>query len=542
MPTTVEPDSNRLSGISYDASGNQRQLIINSSVSLSFNCCENLVYAGIIERPNEMNDADYYVYDSSERRRRKVGERFYTAGAVNYSDKIYLGNYELLREGIEVSETENIITSERQGLRIMDGDTCIAILYTWVTGGPDGGSSNPAPPQLRYQLSNNLGSVTLELDTQAQLISYEEYFPFGGTAIIAGMNQVEVSLKEYRYSGKECDDSTGLYYYGARYYIPWLGRWLKPDPAGTVDGPNLFAYVSNNPITMTDSNGLAQEPATKKQRKEEAPAVRAAINKAHGGGLELAKQIHSSHLYVGSTEVVVPPSAMSRDRLLVRHISTALLAQDKGMIEVQSAIDHKNKTIYIASNKKQSTLAGFLEGSATLKDFKIPKGKGYNDREVRHIVALAKEIGGAFKDYKIEHVSGHEDQHAETKIVEAGKSFDYIGGTRRPCLACYLFFQINKIKPSTYNPHAGAFWDSIAALLSLGMHAEDIADTIAEGILYTNKDVAKAERFDYDTDSDGEEESKEEKKESPRGGSRRAMRYKKLEARRRQRNDDDDDE
>ncbi len=55
-------------------------------------------------------------------------------------------------------------------------------------------------------------------------------FPYGDTSFMAGTNQKEVKLKEYRYTGKEKDDATGLYYYGARYYASWLGRWLSADP------------------------------------------------------------------------------------------------------------------------------------------------------------------------------------------------------------------------------------------------------------------------------------------------------------------------
>ncbi|WP_226857742.1 RHS repeat-associated core domain-containing protein, partial [Enterobacter cloacae complex sp. P31C] len=59
-----------------------------------------------------------------------------------------------------------------------------------------------------------------------------------------------------RYSGKE-RDATGLYHYGYRYYQPWSGRWLSADPAGTVDGLNLFRMCRNNPVTLVDSSGLA---------------------------------------------------------------------------------------------------------------------------------------------------------------------------------------------------------------------------------------------------------------------------------------------
>uniref|UniRef100_UPI0013DAE647 RHS repeat-associated core domain-containing protein n=1 Tax=Stenotrophomonas maltophilia TaxID=40324 RepID=UPI0013DAE647 len=60
--------------------------------------------------------------------------------------------------------------------------------------------------------------------------------------------------KTHRYSGKE-RDATGLYYYGYRYYQPWAGRWLSSDPAGTVDGLNLFRMVRNNPVTLRDDDG-----------------------------------------------------------------------------------------------------------------------------------------------------------------------------------------------------------------------------------------------------------------------------------------------
>jgi len=107
----------------------------------------------------------------------------------------------------------------------------------------------------------------VEVDKNANLISYEEYFPYGGTSLIAGNNKKEVKLKEYRYSGKEKDNATGLYYYGARYYAPWMGRWLSADPAGTVDGLNLYGFVGGNPMTMVDPNGKSPYSIHSKLRR-----------------------------------------------------------------------------------------------------------------------------------------------------------------------------------------------------------------------------------------------------------------------------------
>ena len=110
--------------------------------------------------------------------------------------------------------------------------------------------------QPRYSYDNLTGSSQLELDGDGNVISMEEYYPYGGTALWTARSMVEASYKTVRYSGKE-RDATGLYYYGYRYYQPWAGRWLSSDPAGTVDGLNLFRMVRNNPITRRVQLNLA---------------------------------------------------------------------------------------------------------------------------------------------------------------------------------------------------------------------------------------------------------------------------------------------
>jgi RHS repeat-associated protein len=109
--------------------------------------------------------------------------------------------------------------------------------------------------QTRYQLNSHLQSNTLELDDQAQTLSYEHYYPYGGTAIIAGKDKTQAQQKRYRYTGKERDDRSGLCYYGARYLAPWLTRRISPDSAGAVDGLNLYVYVDNNPLKYIDPTG-----------------------------------------------------------------------------------------------------------------------------------------------------------------------------------------------------------------------------------------------------------------------------------------------
>ncbi|NER46040.1 MAG: hypothetical protein F6J92_04995 [Symploca sp. SIO1A3] len=228
----------------FDANGNQIKMVNIRRVQWNYR--DNIASATIIERECGENDAEYYVYDSSGSRIRKVTER-YCKEVTHVEEVIYLGGVEI-RRTLQDSE----LKEERRCLRVMDDTTCIAVRNWWEVGEPPEGVQNP---QVRYQLENHLGSATMEVDGEGQIISYEEYFPYGGTAFVAGQSLAEVKLKHYRYSGKERDGSTGLYYYGARYYAPWLGRWLSCDPAGTVDGLNLFAFVKGNPVAFADLNG-----------------------------------------------------------------------------------------------------------------------------------------------------------------------------------------------------------------------------------------------------------------------------------------------
>ena len=142
---------------------------------------------------------------------------------------------------------------ERETLHVIDEQHRVCLVETKLRD--DGADVGESPSRQRYQLDNHLGSTSLEIDDEGRVISYEEYYPFGGTAYHASHANVEVALRRYRYSGKERDNETGLYYFGARYYAAWLGRWAAADPSGLADGVNLFMFVRNSPIMLRDTDG-----------------------------------------------------------------------------------------------------------------------------------------------------------------------------------------------------------------------------------------------------------------------------------------------
>ncbi len=74
-----------------------------------------------------------------------------------------------------------------------------------------------------------------------------------------GEESTEGRLSPWRFSSKRIDPETGYAYFGRRYYSPPLGKWITPDPQGFEEGPNLYAYVHNAPLTHFDPYGLWME-------------------------------------------------------------------------------------------------------------------------------------------------------------------------------------------------------------------------------------------------------------------------------------------
>jgi RHS repeat-associated protein len=183
----------------------------------------------------------YYVYDAAGQRVRKAWEK----SANIIEERLYVGGFEVFRR----RNGARVVLLERETLHTMDDTQRIALTEsrTLDTAGDD-----PAPPRLiRYQFGNHLGSASLELDDQAQIISYEEYTSYGSTSYQAVRSQTELP-KRYRSTGKERDQETGLYYHGARYYSPALGRWTSCDPDKRF---HPYSYVGNNPTGRVDPSG-----------------------------------------------------------------------------------------------------------------------------------------------------------------------------------------------------------------------------------------------------------------------------------------------
>ena len=113
----------------------------------------------------------------------------------------------------------------------------------------------PPPPEneLYYYHTDHLGSTSYIIDRQGEVMQFACYLPYGEA--LADEHTVTVT-QPYKFSGKELDGETGLYYFGARYYNPKLALWYGVDPL-SEKSPSMSGYSSfaNNPISVIDPDG-----------------------------------------------------------------------------------------------------------------------------------------------------------------------------------------------------------------------------------------------------------------------------------------------
>ena len=186
----------------------------------------------------------WYVYDASGQRTRKVWRK--SPGLVE--ERVYLGGCELFRR----RDGAGAVTLERETLHVMDDKQRIALVETRTIG------NDPAPArQVRYQLGNHLGSVVLELDEPAQIISLRRVQPLRQHYVSSGAQRAR--------------DAEALPLHGegaGRGKRPLLPRrevlrtvdsaLVSCDPASFADGLNLYRYVSGNPIGASDPSGMSR--------------------------------------------------------------------------------------------------------------------------------------------------------------------------------------------------------------------------------------------------------------------------------------------
>ena len=149
--------------------------------------------------------------------------------------------------------------------------------------------------------TDHLGSTSYITDAKANVAQFDAYLPYGELLVDEHSSSEEMP---YKFNGKEFDEETGLYYYGARYMNPRTGLWYGVDPlAEKYPSIYSYCYTFNNPVKIIDPDG--KEPI-----KPQAGTAQGFVNKLNTtgtkSGTKHGKAAHDAMLGFGKMEFHFP--------------------------------------------------------------------------------------------------------------------------------------------------------------------------------------------------------------------------------------------
>jgi RHS repeat-associated protein len=192
----------------------------------------------------------HYLYDAGGVRVKKIVRK----STGNHEVTVYIDG---VFEYLYLVNSSSTKSEEKNEIHVMDGRSRIA--RREVFGASWTGSQTDA---VKYVLEDHLGNASFTLSASGGAYRREEYFPFGETSFGS------YGKKRYRFCGKERDEESGLYYYGARYYMPWQCRFVSVDPlAAEYPFYTPYQYAGNKPVISIDIDGLEAEKDSGSQKK-----------------------------------------------------------------------------------------------------------------------------------------------------------------------------------------------------------------------------------------------------------------------------------
>lgn len=256
--TNVANPTNSIENFSYDAVGNRTLSHLSSfynydpfnrlkdtdTFSYQTDANGNRVAKHTYQDPNGIVgmiiDTTQYEWDEENR----------LAGVYDGNGTVYY-QYDALGRRVKkiiVEKGETAFTYDGLDV-VMDDDTNEGITTYQNAPGIDKKLKMKRSGDNQYFLADHLGSTVGLADSSGALSSSTGYDSFG--------NATNRSFAtRYQFTGREFDETTGLYYYRARWYDAKLGRFISEDPIGFAGGDiNLYGYVYNRPLMLTDPSG-----------------------------------------------------------------------------------------------------------------------------------------------------------------------------------------------------------------------------------------------------------------------------------------------
>jgi RHS repeat-associated protein len=260
----------------------------------------------------------------------------------------------------------------------------------------------PCGNALFYFHPDHLGSSTFLTDANGNPYQFLLYLPFGET--LAEQKSGGFST-QYRFNGKEQDQMTGLYNYGARFYDPMVSGWLSVDPfAEKYPTMTAYNYVANNPLNYIDLKGdslslpeirsfsprvkpsdqILYNPIAKLAVQIFEGAVEAVNyvvkSPLYGRGEPIPKVFEDGATVKGSSE----SQTMAAEGMMVL---TPAFAFTRSIFATKTGFKVEGQLAEIFGNKK--LFSNWLKGNHSLSRV----GNPLNAREAQQIINNAKNLG-----------------------------------------------------------------------------------------------------------------------------------------------------
>jgi RHS repeat-associated protein len=267
--------NNTFTAVAQDAYGrsdtNSVTVNLPSSVSYAYDTNGNLMSDGTrsftYDDENELTNVSVagswwttFVYDGRNRLRIRFEYLWQNSAWVLAKEVHYIYDGSLV---IQERDGNNIPTvTYNRGLDLGGASSCSSSLDgAGGIGGLLARTDNSlmiggaGDPHAYYHADAN-GNVTMLVNSKQFAAARYLYDSFGNTIAKSGPL---ADANTYRFSSKECHPTSGLCYFGRRFYDPNLQRWLNRDPIGIRGGVNLYGYVQNAPLNRTDAFGLLED-------------------------------------------------------------------------------------------------------------------------------------------------------------------------------------------------------------------------------------------------------------------------------------------
>jgi len=391
----------------YDTAGNRTG---KDSITYTINS---------INEVTALSDGTSFTYDDNGNRTQKIKGTDTWDYTYDYANRLteveendsIIGEYVYDGGGNRLQKTENSITTTYiySGIDPMYEENSIgSACYIY---GPTGliakRTTIDQESNTYFYHKDHLGSTRLVTDSTKDIIAASTYHPFGET-------EVEEGSEHYLFNGKE-KDSTGLYYFGARYYDPHIGKFITRDNLrGKLKNSqtlNRYSYCINNPLKYLDPSGLWFEQADQEEisqassdenkndpedNSDESPEEPLVFYLEDGTVLTLDVYGQSGNVIVGNG-YVTNPNGHPRFRC----VFVVIVLSDKGDIDKYKLWDEDIKEL-----KKDEEIKEFAQeilgivGGENSKDLAIAFIGLYNnykdkaDKSLREVIAQSVMIGG----------------------------------------------------------------------------------------------------------------------------------------------------